>query len=508
MRTKRCASKRVGASAASFVLALGLAVSGTGVAHPITSGFQTNFDVEAPGPLPGTNPTDSWEIKSGAWTVEDQSMSDTPTAGANRVLVQQSRAAVPNEPMLFVRGRVFRTFTAEVTAAIMDSQTALGDLPPGVSVGMVFRAPVTEGVADKDNLYLFSAVVTGINGDFPTGKIYALWKRIGRGYFLLSTKMAPTWADLSKPHRYKVVVAGGRIQAFVDGRMVIDHTDVPSGDTPTAADPFPGLPYDSGAVGLRTSGTRAWFDNFTVVGDGAYEGRANAGDVYASHGENGQVRRGTSMQATQELDRYRADAADTGYQYSEDDFEEAKVTSLDNPGGGSPSAGATLRTFASRGKVTSEVRLAGVSVAFADPSQKVVVSIGAQSLETVASATCTATASAVNLQNASISILLSNPGQGVPDTVIGPIPLRESYQPNTVIFDQPGYVSIVAHARSATSEPKRVDVAALKIVIAGAGVMIPAQNLPVPNGRTSAVSMPSPALEFTLGQAVAGRYCA
>ena len=396
---------------ACLVLATALATAGVGNAHPTTpNGFADNF--EASGPLAGTTPADPYEIKSGSWSVISQTGTVAPLAGENHILTQTSKASTPVEPMVFIRGRNFKAFAAQVTAAFLDTPSqVLGDPVPSSSFGLVFRAPIdpSTALADKDNLYLFGPIVTGVAPGFPTGKAYALFKRIGRGYYLLYNNVYHTWDDLTKPHAYKVVVGGGRIKGFVDGRQVVEHVDVPSGDQPTDKDPFPGLPYDSGAVGLRTSSARAWFDNLTVVGNDAYEGRANAVDVYTQYGNSApSVRKGASLQLTTLLARLGLPAADTGFSYHDHDFDDAIVRTVDNPGGGSPSVGASLRTSGAGGVVTSVARLSSVLLAFTDPNQQVTILIKAQAIETVATASCTGSSTMMNLQNASISVSMAS----------------------------------------------------------------------------------------------------
>ena len=107
---------------------------------------------------------------------------------------------------------------------------------------------------------------TGYQPLFPTGKAFMLWKRIARGYYLVDTRIASTYLNLRDPHDYKVIMTGGRILCYVDGRLVIEYTDIPSPDEQTKDARLPGVPSDSGLVGLRSTGARVWFDNFSVVG--------------------------------------------------------------------------------------------------------------------------------------------------------------------------------------------------------------------------------------------------
>lgn len=499
------------ASFALVVVLCALAAPISGSAHGTANGFVDRFATL--GPLAGYRPSDPWEVKSGDWKVIDQQFTETPPlAEANRILLQNSKATTPLEPIAFVRARSYRQLAVQVTAAMMDPTNALGDVANSASVGIVFRAPLSTGIADKDNLYLFTAIVVGPSRDFPSGKAYALWKRVGRGYYLLHTRVVPTWEDFTRPHDYKVIMALGHIQAFVDGRLVIEHTDVPSGDNPTPQDPFPGLPFDQGAVGLRTSGTRAWFDNFMVVGNDAYEGRANVLDSYANYGIAGngqvQVRRGVTLKATHDLEQLSADLLDTTFQYHDHDYDEAVLSPVENPTGGQPSFGASVRSGARNGVVTSSVKVAGINVGFADPTKRVAVQFSADSVEISGSADCSHTDSRMQVIGGTLRITAS--GAGNLDL---PIPLKHEYPPNTVIFERPTLLTVIAHSRVVSTAPHRIEMAALRIVFPeGGGVTIPAvgspvQNLPVATPRTSEVTIESPPVEVTFGNVVAGRYC-
>jgi hypothetical protein len=502
---------------ALVVLALGIGIPAPGSAHGTTNGYQDNFESYGNNPLPGFLASDPWEIKSGAWRVAEQPLNDAPTAtDVNRILIQDSKAITPNEPLAFVRAKSFRQLTIQVTAAMLDPINAFGDTVASSSVGVVFRAPITDGISDKDNLYLFTSVVTGVAPGFPTGKAYALFKRVGRGYYLLNTKIASTWADFSKPHDYKVVMAQGHVTAYIDGRLVIDHTDIPSGDTPTLQDPFPGLPFDQGAVGLRTSGTRAWFDNFSVVGNDAYEARANALDFYTNYGASGQgpqtqARRGVALQASAEMNRMGTRVADTGFLYHDHDFDEAFLRPLVDPSTGRPAGGATIGASAKNGVVTSTLRLSGVTLKVADPDGRLQVILVADAIDATATASCGGTDSFLNVVNGSIYVQVKGVDR-VGDTVFGPFPFNHAIRPNTVIYEKPQVISIVAHARISSTAPRRVEMAALKVVVPeSGGITVPAQQTPpTPAGggtRTPETTVGTAPLELTLGPAVAGRYC-
>jgi hypothetical protein len=510
------------------VLAFGVAIPGGGAhASSSSNSYFDNFDSYTLGPLPGSLPTDNWESETGLWRVEQQQATDAaPTQDSNKILVQESKASTAAngaEPVTFVRAKAFHSFTAQVTAAMMDPQNVLGDLNQGASVGMVFRSPLTDGLADKDNLYLFSAIVTGVAPGFPTGKAYGLFKRVGRGYYpqafapANASLFSSTWADFTKPHDYKVVVALGHIQCFVDGRLVIDHTDIPSPDQATDADPFPGLPFDNGAVGLRTSGTRAWFDNFKVVGNDAYEARANLLDIYTNYGiagtggPQGSIRRGGTVLLSQQLGYSGLDPLDTGFVYSDSaPFENSVISPLVNPGDGQPLAGVLLGVNGAGDAATATARVSALNLTFTEPTSKVTVILKAKGLELAATASCTGYDSMLNFYDAVIYVKIASPDKS-PDTVIGPFPLALSYKPNSVIFDKPGIVTITAHWRLANPPPNRVDVAALKISFPEGRTVLQAQTIGVQGTpvftRTPETTMQLPPLEITLAQVVAGRYC-
>ena len=491
-RRTRSMHARTGKGLALLALCIAILVPGLGSAHATRDGFSDSY--ETLGPVAAT-PGDNYEVRSGSWSVSDIATLNAPAlgainqAGARRVLVQDSRAATPNEPILFVRGREFREFTAQVTAALLDDT-------PGASVGMIFRAPIREdATADPDNLYLFTAAKTGIIGPFTTGQAFILFKRVGNGYFMLTNKIANTRFDLKMPHDYKVVMSGGHIQAFVDGRLVIDHVDRPSGDFPTTVDPFPGLPFDRGAIGLRTSGARAWFDDLIVVGREAYEGRASAIDVFAEAGiDFSGVRNGAGAQLTSLVK-----VSDTGFRYHDHDgFDDAVIEAFDPFASERFSAGADLRTRGVDGSTLSTARLSGVNVVMVDPLNRFTIQITAHGLVQRATASCSTTTSRLSLEDAVIKVTYT--GQGVPG--VSPQEtthtLEDGYAPNHIIHDSPGQLRIIAHALTTSPTTRRVEASAFKIVIpdqaAAVGAVSSGQR--VPNS------------EITIGNVVAARYCA
>ncbi len=508
--TQRRMLMRFGAALSAFILM----IPGLGTAHSTNpeSSFMDNFTTL--GPLPGADTADTYEIKNGSWSVRDVPANlNTSALGTRRVLWQDSTATsnldntgVNREPTVYVRGKRWRSFTAQVTAAIVTIATQNnGDPVAGSSVGLAFRAPVNGGIADQNNQYLFTSAVTGTVTGFPTGKGLTLFKRVGAGYYLLHTKTVSTWADFTKPHDYKVVVSGGRIMCYFDGRLVIDHTDIPSGDQPTTVDPLPGLPIDAGAVGLRTSGTKAWFDDLRIVGNDAYEGRAFALDMRASYGDPAQIRRGVDITLSNQLNALGQNRIDTGFVYEDHEtFDYAVARSIDSPGGG-PLAGVDLRTTGRGGTVTSAARLFGVNLVTNDPDMHVLVTLHAAMIETVASAGCSTVGSQLNITNGTLYVTIVDTVAGSSQT-IGPFPLRSTYEPNTALVDLPGVLTIVMHHRIITSVPRRVEAAALKIVMPE-GTQTLLQDQTINGQRVSATNATTQPAEITIGGVVAARYC-
>lgn len=487
-----------------------MATTNIGVADQSVREFRDSFS--EPGPLPGTLPSHPYEIKSGVWTVTDADIrSSNPASASNRILVQSSKAATPNEPIVFVRGASFRELTAEVTFAMMDPVDGFGTLPPGASAGIVFRAPIDSGFADPDNFYLFSAFSTGVLPQYPTGKAIGLFKRVARGYELLDSQLVHTWADLTRPHRYKVVMGRGRIRGYFDNRLVIDHTDIPSPDYRTPSDPFPGLPFDQGAVGLRTSATRAWFDDFVVVGNDAYEGRAFLSDAYTQFGESGQIRRGDAVTVSQFGQAYGANRSDTGFTYGAEQINSAAVRAAQNPFNPDAEFGGTVNTTSKDGKAISTVRFAGGELFVREPmNRSISATLITKGLEAVASASCDGTDSRVTFTDTSLMVEIAD-DPVLPDMKLGPFPLATEYQPNSIIYERAGIISIVAHHRVQMTAPKRVEVSALRIHIPDGGTITQApSDLQIPNVTTvrlPGATVPVPPLELNLAGVAAGRYC-
>ena len=488
------------------MLALLLAVVSTGesVAVMRPTMFRDSFDEL--GPLKGTAPSDPYEIKRGEWEVVD--LPDLLTFGNPRRVVRQNSTAgtTPNsstgtgkEPVVFIRDSSFRALSVQVTAALIAPI-------PGSSVGVVFRAPILEDQsADQDNLYLFSAENTGFVPGFPTGKAFVLWKRIGQGYYMLSDKVVHTWADLTKPHTYKVTMDSGHIRAFVDGNLIIEHTDVPSGDKPSDLDKFPGLPYHAGSVGLRTSNTRGWFDDLVVVADDAYEGRATALDAYYSYPFPLDARQGSAATLSQELDNHGLrELFDTGFVYSDAPFDRFVVKNYED---GKTQLGASLRTRAFDGMTESTAQVLRARAELQDLTSRISLVIDAARIDATVTASCEATTSEVHFADTSVAIMLSN-GDGTPDTVIGPFNIDSTYQPNSVIYNQPGVFQLIAHRRIKSSKPQWIQASALSLLLPHEALALDQVNVGGNRVVPSTALGASPGLVVDIGRAVAGRYCA
>ncbi|HEX9774480.1 MAG TPA: hypothetical protein VGB83_02730 [Actinomycetota bacterium] len=455
---------------------------GAGHAAGTVTKWVDHFDTL--GPLPGDMPTEPYEIKRGSWDVVDIVDPIDPTQG-RRVLRQGSILKTPNEPIVYIRDTSFRNFAVQVTAALIDDCLSC-------SVGFTFRAPIlSDHTADPNNLYLFTAINTGYIGGFPTGKAFMLWKRVGQGYFMLSNKISHTNADLTQPHDYKVIMSGGRIEAYVDGRLIIEHRDKPSGDTPTNSDPFPGLPFDEGAIGLRTSAGRAWFDDLIVIADDAYEGRSALVDSYLDLGVGGEVKKGAGGTVSRIAGLDRTRTIDTGYVYDDMRFDEGLVRTL---GGEGFEAGASLQTFVDANQtVVSRARINRLSAVFADPTNQVSVLVEGVKIDATATASCEGTTSRVDLARSEFMVTIAGDGSR-PDTVIGPFSLSSSYPPNSLLYTLPGTVQVIAHRYRATTEPQRVETSALAIIF-------PGSEIEGANGARA------PDQVISIGSVVAGRYC-
>ncbi|MFN2613755.1 MAG: hypothetical protein ABR552_02915 [Actinomycetota bacterium] len=489
-----------------LLLILAVAVPSFGFASPTPAtdhGFFDNFESYGTGALPAFRTSDPWQIAGGSWNVVTQSGQDAPIVGtANHILVQSANAVTPNDAIAFVRAMDFRELTVQVTAAFTSiaNQQPLTDPTINSTLCIAFRSPITDGIADRDDLYLFCAIVTGVQPWSPTGKGYELFKRVGRSYFPLTSKLTPTWDDLFRPHDYKVVMGGGRILGFVDGRQVIDFTDLAAGDQPTPTDPFPFLPWESGAVGVRTSAASAWFDNFVAVGNDASDGRAAAVTAWSEYGNPASnSRRGFSAELSNVALREGLNAyPDTGFVYHDQDpYTDSNISPVELPGG--PTMGVDLEVRGADGVTTSVARLGHVDLSFTDPGNRVTVMLQADAIESTSTATCDETHSTMSIDNGTLTIIEHGVDSSVPDKTIGPIPLNETYPENTHLKESQNPIpfTLMAHVVDKTLEPHRATVSAFRI-------MIPEGLVQLPVGSSSFMM---PGLQIDIAQVAAGRYC-
>ncbi|MHB8510915.1 MAG: hypothetical protein ACYDCC_01945 [Actinomycetota bacterium] len=473
---KRWWTKRL----AAFAI-LSLAIAGLPfAAHAdITGGLQDGYsdNFNYPGVTPAHDvPLDAthWQTMpvasngqsvAGVWTVGDVNTSGTgldsvlSTSSNTKALKQNTNGFNAAEPIAFVRGGDWQNMIIQVTAAFLGSAANAG-------VGVVFKAPVDpiSGLADKNNYYFFN----GVNSPrlcIVTTSCFVLGKRVGGQFFLAA--VTPTYLNLVPSngqvfqHVYKVIMSGDHIMCFIDGQLLIDVHDTSGDDSDTLGGGFtlPGPMFADGTVGVRTSETKAWFNNFTVMGNSpkASEGRAAAMDTY---GQAGSGANGVAIQQT---------GADTGFQYNDHDFSNTPSQSTIAPV--SPTNGVTggalVSTTGSNGLVTSTAQLLGFSGVLTQTmpdGSTVIVNLMSDSISAVATATCDATTAAVQLQNMSYVITVNN-SSGVPLVQDGKV-TQVNPPANTTIADPAstgGYVKITLNSQDRTTDPMRADVSAIRI---------------------------------------------
>lgn len=460
---------------AMLCVAIGIAPLNAGFADirgGLVNGYSDNFDYA--GVTPTTDvPVDqaTWQLTPtntngtpipNVWTVGSVQTSTLGGPGSEiKALKQRTTGAAAGEPVALVRNGNWQNLAVQVRAAFDGNSQNSG-------VGIVFRAPVdpNTGVADKNNFYLFTATSQVPHPQLcPTGRCVALFKRIGGAYFLATIK--PTFLNFvsssgpSESHVYKVVMSGSRIQAYIDGRLLIDITDTP-GDDIAGTFSMPGPMFANGTVGLRTSNTKAWFDDFVVMGDSerAYEGRAAAMTTY---GQIGAGSTGAVLQAT---------AADTNFQYHDHDFPTGTGTDGTFIGPTSPgngfTGGALVQTKGKDGTTTSSAQLFGFSgtVTQSMPDGTTIdVTMISDTISAHASANCdTDPTTRVELLNFSYLVVIKN-AQGLPLVNEGKV-TQVVPPPNTTVSDPQsngGYVRIVLNSQHTTTDPKRADVSAIQI---------------------------------------------
>ncbi|HEX9696768.1 MAG TPA: hypothetical protein VGB64_10715 [Actinomycetota bacterium] len=497
---------------AMLCVAVGIAPLNAGFADiqgGLVNGYSDNFDYT------GVTPTNDVPIDQLDWQITPTATDGTPipnvwvvgsvqtsTLGGPgseiKALKQRTTGSVPSEPIAFVRNGNWQNLIVQARGAFDGNSQNSG-------VGIVFRAPVdiNTGVADKNNFYLFTAASSVPDPRLcPTGRCVFLFKRIGGAYFLSAVKNTYlNFVNASGPaesHLYKVVMSGNRIQAYVDGRLLIDVVDSP-GDDIAGALSMPGPMFANGTVGLRTSGTRAWFDDFSVMGDSerAYEGRAAALTTY---GQVGAGATGAVLQAT---------AADTNFHYHDHDFPtgpstEGTFIGPTSPGNGF-AGGALVQTKGTDGTTTSSAQLFGFSGTITQtmPDGTMIdVTMVSDTISATASTNCDDTPfTNVQLLNFSYLIVVRN-AQGLPLVNEGKV-TQVVPPPNTVISDPQsngGYVQIVLNSQRTTTDPKRADVSAIQIDFLQRPLTVSSGNSTV---ATSDITFAS----VQLANVVAGRLC-
>lgn len=432
------------------------------------------------------------------WVVGGVQTSTVGIGGEIKALKQRTTATPPNDPIAFVRNGNWQNMVVQVRAAFEGPSVNSG-------IGIVFRSPVDPltGSADRNNFYLFTAVTQTPDPQFcTTGRCVALFKRVGGAYFRAAVK--PTYLNFTNPngpaesHLYKIVMSGNRIQAFVDGLLLIEVEDSPGDDIVGTSFAMPGPMIANGTVGLRTSGTRAWFDDFVVMGDSdrAYEGRAAAVSTY---GQVGAGANGTVVAVT---------GADTNFQYHDHDFPQGNSTEGTFVGPAAPGSGFTggalVQTKGTNGTTTSNAQLVGFSGTMTQAmpdGNSVSVTILSDTISASASASCEATSTNVKLLNFSYLIVVRNPN-GIPLLSDGKTS-EANPPPNTTIADpntNGGYVRITLNYQKVTADPRRADVSAVRIDFLQRKLAVQSGESTIADtGVTTAVVM--------LSNVVAGRLC-
>lgn len=497
---------------AIMTMAVGIAPVGTGFADiqgGLVNGFSESFDYS------GVTPTNDVPIDQTKWQTYPTNTSGSPVPnvwvvgtvqtstlggpGAEiKALKQRTTSSVPNEPIAFVRNGNWQNLIVQVRGGFDGPSQNSG-------IGIVFRAPVDQntGNADRNNFYLLTSASSIPDPRVcPTGRCVFLFKRIGGAYFLAAVKNTYlNFVNASGPaesHIYKVVMSGNRIQGYVDGRLLIDVVDTP-GDDIAGNLSMPGPMFANGTAGVRTSGTRAWFDDFTVIGDSerAYEGRAAAVSAY------GQVGAGSTGAVLQAV------AADTNFQYHDHDFPTGTSTEGTFAGPISPGNGLTGGAFVStkglNGTTKSVAQLFGFSgtMTHSLPDGTTIdITIVSDTISSSASTDCdTAPTTKVEILDFSYLVVVKN-AQGLPLINEGKV-TQVVPPPNTVISDPQsngGYVQIVLNSQRTSNDPKRADVSAVQIDIFQ-------RPLTVSSGGSTVFDSGLTIASIQLANVVAGRLC-
>lgn len=478
------------------------------------NGFQDDFNYPNGTPLTLAPTAASWQLSPNVpsgWVIETRPTTlNTSTLGTMAVLVGKQRHGGLNEPIAFVK-QSWSNF-------VFSTQAAYDRIvPPTSGVGMVFRAGVdpNTGAIDRNNLYLFTTINIFLPRSFPTGHAFMLWKRVAGSWFQAAPPIH-SYVDFSNSrlHTYKVAMTGSRIQAWVDGLQVLNVEDTPGSDAQPGGYQMPGPAYATGAVGLRTSGTAALFDDVVIAGAPAYEARAAAVNMYGQAGLDSSHRSGNAQIGDVPLGLEETLAGgDGGWQYHGHDF-------LAETGGAvasGPLGTALLHTDGTDGTTTSSAQLAGLAGVFTDPNGRTTVTITADLIRARATASCIGTSSTVDVVNlnwevvsrdqndepyvnqGNVTRLGAGPNTNLlqPSNTVGPLPSAGPVDPNGAFSSSP--VRITLHSRRSTNAHQRVDVAAIRITF----FQRTSGNLPPPNESTPGIVV----ADVALGNVVAGRLC-
>ncbi|MCA1832375.1 MAG: hypothetical protein ABR548_00835 [Actinomycetota bacterium] len=517
--TLRPAALRI--ASAFAVLAIVAGTMTTSGAH-ITDGvsFEEHFEYASGTPLLQSANGSQWILDPpvpAGWIVETRPTAlNTGTLGTMSVLAAKQKQGPPLDPIAFVTKNI-GNFVAQTQAAFD------GTVPANSGIGIVFHAAIDPNTStiDRNNLYLFTSINTTPNPrTFPTGHAFMIFKR-NQGTYYMAAPPVHTYVDFSNStlHTYKVGMSGQRIQAWVDGLQFFDIQDTAGSDTIAGGYSMPGPAIVTGAIGLRTSRTAALFDDLFVVGAPAYEARAQAVNVYGRLGTDTGVNTAL-LQAPAGTERVIT-GGDSGWQYHDHDF----TQSISGPAvsGPAPIGAAAIVTSGKDGVTTTSAQLAGITGIFSDPSMKTFVTISADLAKAVASASCVGTNSTVDVVNFTWAVLsfqhsqpdLANPTEAPtvqqgnvtrlnappnmsvldPNNSTGPAPMVGPVDPNTAISGAP--VRITLHSRRTSTDPQRVEAAAIRITFF-------TDSLSGPNN----VRTPGNVLaDVALGDATAGKLC-
>ncbi len=464
---------------------------GTVVTAPAdtSGGFEDHFEAPNGTLLIHSPQAAMWTVDpsnlASQWVIESRpTTANVAQLGTVSVLVNRSKAITPNEPIAFVK-KEMGNFVMEARAAFDRT------VPVNSGVGIVWRAPVNPntGEIDRKNLYLLTSVNAAPNPrTFPTGHAFMVFKRVAGTYYMAAPPVN-TWTEFSnsKFHSYKVTMVDDRMQAWIDGVKIFDLVDSPGDDNPTGG-PYkmPGPAFAAGAVGVRSSGTQALFDDLVVASSPAYEGRAAVLNMY---GQAGLHAAGLNTQPTGQVPagiEQQLAGGDTGFKYHDHDFNTSSNGPLASPVGN-----IAIGALYTKGEIdpetglettTSAAEVAGFGGTFSDPLGRTTVTISGDLIRANATASCQGTTSLVDVINLTWEVVYKDSSGNVwmsegnttkltapPNTNLldprnhtGVLPsVPNGPDPNTS-FDQIP-VRITLHSRMSSTQPQRMEVAGIRI---------------------------------------------